>query len=54
MVLECDCGYVARGEDEEHLIEDVRTHAWTAHRVELNTELLLELTHGAGEERPRA
>lgn len=53
MVLECDCGYVAQGEDEEHLIEDVRSHAWSAHHVELNAELVREIAHESDEGRPR-
>ena len=54
MVLECDCGYLARGDDEEHLIADVRSHAWSMHHVELSAELVLQLAHEVDEGGPRA
>jgi predicted small metal-binding protein len=53
MVLECDCGYLARGEDEKHLVEDVQAHAWHAHHMELTREAVLDLAHHAeGDKRP--
>ncbi len=43
MVLECECGYVAKGDDEQRLVDSARSHAWLAHGVELPSELILEL-----------
>jgi predicted small metal-binding protein len=34
--LTCDCGFVARGEDEEALVEQVRRHARDAHGMALS------------------
>ncbi len=31
MVINCDCGYVARGEDEQKLLEDARQHIADQH-----------------------
>jgi hypothetical protein len=47
----CECGYVARGDDEEGLVADARRHAREAHRLELTREQIL-LSAGAGSERP--
>ena len=35
-VLTCDCGFEARGEDEEALVEQVRRHARDAHAMALS------------------
>jgi predicted small metal-binding protein len=37
----CECGYVARGADEEELVADARRHARAAHRLELSREQIL-------------
>jgi predicted small metal-binding protein len=37
----CECGYVARGADEERLVADARRHAREAHRLELTREQIL-------------
>jgi predicted small metal-binding protein len=35
-VLTCDCGFEARGEDEEALVEQVMRHAREAHAMTLS------------------
>jgi len=41
--LECDCGYVACGEDEDELVAAVQAHASAAHGMTLPAELVLGL-----------
>ena len=52
--LECDCGHVARGDDESDLIDNVQAHAWGAHHVTLSRDLVHELTVRAAGEEPGA
>jgi uncharacterized protein DUF1059 len=42
-VLRCDCGFEARAEDEEGLVEEVRRHAWEAHGMSLSCDEALVL-----------
>jgi hypothetical protein len=42
--LECDCGYVAHGEDDDELVAAVQAHAREQHGMELSAELILTLT----------
>ncbi|HEV3365771.1 MAG TPA: DUF1059 domain-containing protein [Acidimicrobiia bacterium] len=44
MELRCDCGHVARGDEESDLIDNVRAHASGVHHVELSRDLIHELT----------
>jgi len=37
----CECGYVARGADEDGLVADARLHAREAHRLDLSREQIL-------------
>jgi predicted small metal-binding protein len=37
----CECGYVARGDDEERLVADAQLHAREAHHLELTREQIL-------------
>ena len=41
--LECDCGYVAAGEDDDELVAAVQAHASEAHGMTLSAELVLDL-----------
>ncbi|MDQ4130783.1 MAG: DUF1059 domain-containing protein [Actinomycetota bacterium] len=41
--LDCDCGYVAWGEDDRTLVAIARSHAWEEHGVRLTAELILAL-----------
>ena len=43
-VLVCECGFEARGEDDEALIEQVRRHAAEAHGMTLSYDQALALT----------
>jgi hypothetical protein len=47
--LECDCGYVAHGDDDDDLVAAVQAHARRVHGMELSSELVLTLagTNGA-------
>ena len=47
--LECDCGYVAHGEDDDELVAAVQAHAREQHGMKLSAELILTLavTNGA-------
>jgi hypothetical protein len=35
-VLHCDCGFDARAEDEDRLVDEVQRHAWEAHGMALS------------------
>jgi hypothetical protein len=47
--LECDCGYLAHGDDDDELVAVVQAHARNVHGMELSAELVLTLagTNGA-------
>jgi len=47
--LECDCGYVAHGDDDDELVAAVQSHARDVHGMKLPAELILTLavTNGA-------
>jgi hypothetical protein len=40
-VLQCECGFEARAQDERKLIAQVRRHAWEAHGMSLSEEQAL-------------
>jgi hypothetical protein len=42
-VLQCDCGFEARAEDEDGLVAEVQRHAWEAHRMALSHDEALLL-----------
>ena len=46
-VLHCECGFEARGEDEEELVAEVRRHASEAHAMTLTREEALVLAFQA-------
>jgi hypothetical protein len=46
-VLQCDCGFEARAEDEGELIAQVRRHAVEAHGMALSSEQALLLAFRA-------
>ena len=44
--LTCDCGFVARADDDVGLADEVRRHAWEAHEMPLSRdEALLLVFH---------
>lgn len=46
-MITCDCGFEARGADEERLVAEVRRHAAEAHRMPLSHEEALLLVFHA-------
>jgi hypothetical protein len=46
-VLQCDCGFEVRAEDEEGLVAEVRAHAWEVHGMALSHDEALLLTFRA-------
>jgi hypothetical protein len=45
--LQCDCGFEARADDEDDLVEAVRRHALEAHQMALSREEALLLAFRA-------
>ncbi len=46
-VLQCDCGFEARAEDEDGLVAEVQRHAWEAHGMALSPDQALMLAFRA-------
>ena len=46
-VVHCDCGYVARGESDEELIQDVQEHAKSVHDMDLSRDQILAMAKPA-------
>ena len=46
-VLQCDCGFNARAEDEDGLVAEIRRHAREAHAMELSHDDALGLVFRA-------
>lgn len=46
-VLQCDCGFEARGAHEDELVAEVRRHAWEAHGMALSPDHALLLASRA-------
>ncbi|MCA1676617.1 MAG: hypothetical protein LC799_32075, partial [Actinobacteria bacterium] len=40
VALTCECGYVAKGYDDDDLIVVARTHALVAHHVDLTEDVI--------------
>ncbi len=47
MEIPCECGYVARGADDDELAADAQVHAQDVHRVELTAELVVAIARRA-------
>jgi hypothetical protein len=47
-VLECECGFVARGEDDGELVVAAQVHARKSHGMELPAHLILARASTAG------
>jgi hypothetical protein len=54
MVLRCECGFEARGEDEDGLVAEVQRHAREAHGMPLSHDEALLLAFRAELNRPPA
>ncbi len=48
MEIVCECGYVARGADEDELVGVTQGHARDVHRVDLTAELVVALARATG------
>jgi hypothetical protein len=48
MQLECECGYVARGDSNEALVRAAQAHAWQVHRTRLAAPTILSITGRRG------
>jgi predicted small metal-binding protein len=42
-VINCDCGYVVRGETDDELVADAQKHAREVHDMEMTREQVLAL-----------
>lgn len=48
--LRCECGFVARADDEDGLVTQIRRHAWQRHRMPLSPAEALQLISRADQE----
>jgi hypothetical protein len=46
-VLQCECGFEARAEDDDGLVSEVQRHAWQAHGMALSRDEALLLASRA-------
>jgi len=42
-IINCDCGYVARGDSDDALVADAQQHAREAHDMEITRDQVLAL-----------
>jgi predicted small metal-binding protein len=42
-IIQCDCGYVARGETDDELVADAQQHAREVHGMEITREQVLAM-----------
>jgi predicted small metal-binding protein len=42
-IVECQCGYVARGETDDELVRDVQEHAKQKHQIEFSREQVMAM-----------
>lgn len=47
-VINCDCGYTARGETDDELVADAQKHAREVHDMELTREQVLAMAEDEG------
>jgi predicted small metal-binding protein len=43
-IMQCDCGYVVRGETDNELVAEVQKHAREVHDMEINREQVLAMS----------
>jgi predicted small metal-binding protein len=53
-VINCECGYVVRGETDDELVASAQRHAREAHGMEITREQALALAEPAGTDSARA
>ena len=42
-IIQCDCGFVARGETDDELVAAIQTHVREVHRLSLTREQALAM-----------
>jgi predicted small metal-binding protein len=42
-IMQCDCGYVVRGETDDELVANVQKHAREVHAMEITREQVLAM-----------
>ena len=42
-IMQCDCGYVVRGETDDELVANVQKHAREVHDMEITREQVLTM-----------
>lgn len=42
-IINCDCGYVVRGDNDDELVRAAQQHAWDAHQLRLTPAQVLSL-----------
>ena len=42
-IMQCDCGYVVRGETDDELVANVQEHAREVHDMEITKEQVLAM-----------
>jgi predicted small metal-binding protein len=42
-IIQCDCGYVSRGETDDELVADAQQHAREVHGMEITREQVLAM-----------
>jgi predicted small metal-binding protein len=47
-VINCDCGYVVRGDTDDELVANAQAHARDVHDMEITREQVLSLAVPAG------
>jgi predicted small metal-binding protein len=46
-VINCDCGYVVRGETDDEIVAEAQKHAREAHGMEITREQVLSMAEPA-------
>ena len=46
-IMQCDCGYVVRGETDDELVANVQKHAREVHDMEITREQVLAMAQQA-------
>ncbi len=52
MEIPSECGYVARGADDDELVAAAQTHARDVHRMELTAKVVLAVARSTTDARP--
>jgi predicted small metal-binding protein len=47
-IINCDCGYVVRGDTDDELVVNAQAHARDVHGMEISAEQAISLAQPAG------